>query len=58
MVTKAVSELFSKGGIADQAIRFNGYPAMEKEDEPYNAPSASSSPLASGAANTVQLLKS
>jgi chloride channel 3/4/5 len=39
MVTKAVSEFFSKGGIADQAIKFNGYPALDREDEPFNAPS-------------------
>lgn len=38
MVTKAVSEFFDKGGIADQAIRFNGLPSLEKEDLSFNAP--------------------
>lgn len=32
LVTKAVSEQVGKGGIADQMIRFNGYPFLEKED--------------------------
>lgn len=32
LVTKAVSESFGKGGIADQMIKFNGYPFLEKED--------------------------
>ena len=38
MVTKAVSEFFGKGGIADQAIRFNGYPNLDKEDIAFNVP--------------------
>lgn len=41
MVTKAVSEFFDKGGIADQAIRFNGFPSLEKDDVTFNAPGAS-----------------
>lgn len=32
LVTKAVGEQFGKGGIADQMIRFNGFPFLEKED--------------------------
>lgn len=27
-----MSDAFGKGGIADQAMRFNGYPSLEKED--------------------------
>ncbi|WVQ80441.1 hypothetical protein IAT38_002546 [Cryptococcus sp. DSM 104549] len=33
LVTKAVSDQFGGGGIADQMIRFNGYPFLEKEDK-------------------------
>jgi len=36
MVTKAVSDLFGKGGIADQMIRFNGFPFLDKEDHQFN----------------------
>ncbi|KAL1412019.1 glycerol ethanol, ferric requiring protein [Vanrija albida] len=32
LVTKAVSDQIGKGGIAEQMIRFNGYPFLEKED--------------------------
>ena len=38
MVTKAVSDWFGKGGIADQAIRFNGFPFLDKEDHQFNEP--------------------
>jgi len=38
MVTKAVSENFGKGGIADQMIRFNGFPLLDKEDHAFNVP--------------------
>ncbi|KAM0755906.1 hypothetical protein T439DRAFT_320603 [Meredithblackwellia eburnea MCA 4105] len=38
MVTKAVSDQFGKGGIADQMIRFNGYPFLEAEDHAFNIP--------------------
>lgn len=38
MVTKAVSDQFGKGGIADQMIRFNGFPFLENEDHAYNIP--------------------
>jgi chloride channel 3/4/5 len=33
LVTKAVSDVFGGGGMADQTIRFNGYPFLEKEDK-------------------------
>ncbi|ORX33602.1 voltage-gated chloride channel [Kockovaella imperatae] len=33
LVTKAVSDWFGGGGIADRMIRFNGYPFLEKEDK-------------------------
>lgn len=36
MVTKAVSDQFGKGGIADQMIRFNGFPLLENEEHAYN----------------------
>ena len=36
LVTKAVSDSFGKGGIADQMIKFNGYPFLEKEDKEGN----------------------
>lgn len=36
MVTKAVSDQFGGGGIADQMIRFNGFPLLENEDHAYN----------------------
>ncbi|SPN99576.1 related to chloride channel [Cephalotrichum gorgonifer] len=32
-VTKAVSELFGKGGIADRAIWFSGYPYLDAKEE-------------------------
>ncbi|GAA6011276.1 hypothetical protein JCM11491_006781 [Sporobolomyces phaffii] len=35
MVTKAVSDQFGKGGIADQMIRFNGYPLLENDDHAF-----------------------
>ena len=36
MVTKAVSDQFGKGGIADQMIRYNGFPFLENEDHAFN----------------------
>ncbi|KAK4686453.1 chloride channel 3/4/5, partial [Tremellales sp. Uapishka_1] len=33
LVTKAVSDHFGGGGIADRMITFNGYPFLEKEDK-------------------------
>ncbi|GAA5822647.1 hypothetical protein JCM5353_000621 [Sporobolomyces roseus] len=35
MVTKAVSDQFGKGGIADQMIKFNGYPLLENDDHAF-----------------------
>jgi chloride channel 3/4/5 len=38
-VTKAVSELFGKGGIADRMIWFNGFPFLDnKEDHTFGVP--------------------
>jgi len=33
LVTKAVSDQIGGGGMADEVIRFNGYPFLEKEDK-------------------------
>ncbi|BGP57271.1 glycerol ethanol, ferric requiring protein [Rhodotorula sphaerocarpa] len=38
MVTKAVSDQFGGGGIADQMIKFNGYPLLENHDHAYGVP--------------------
>ncbi|BGP34275.1 glycerol ethanol, ferric requiring protein [Rhodotorula toruloides] len=38
MVTKAVSDQFGGGGIADQMIRFNGYPLLENHDHAFGVP--------------------
>ncbi|GAA5894043.1 hypothetical protein JCM6882_007969 [Rhodosporidiobolus microsporus] len=35
MITKAVSDQFGGGGIADQMIRFNGYPLLENHDHAF-----------------------
>ncbi|GAB7346791.1 hypothetical protein MBLNU459_g1891t1 [Dothideomycetes sp. NU459] len=41
-VTKAVSDRFGKGGIADRMIWFNGFPFLDnKEDHTFNAPVSS-----------------
>lgn len=45
LVTKAVSDYFGKGGIADQMIRFNGFPLLESDDHAYNVSGSSFSPL-------------
>jgi chloride channel 3/4/5 len=37
-VTKAVGDCFGTGGIADEMIRFNGYPYLEREDHAFNIP--------------------
>lgn len=42
MVTKAVSDQFGGGGIADQMIRFNGYPLLENHDHAFGVPGAPS----------------
>jgi chloride channel 3/4/5 len=36
LVTKAVGDFLGTNGIADEMIRFNGYPFLEKEDHVYN----------------------
>ena len=35
-MTKAVGDFLGTNGIADEMIRFNGYPFLEKEDHAYN----------------------
>ncbi|KAJ3576766.1 hypothetical protein NP233_g202 [Leucocoprinus birnbaumii] len=36
LVTKAVGDFLGTNGIADEMIRFNGFPFLEKEDQAYN----------------------
>ncbi|KAF8520392.1 Cl-channel protein [Hysterangium stoloniferum] len=36
LVTKAVSDFFGGRGIADEMIRFNGYPLLDKNDHAFN----------------------
>ncbi len=36
LVTKAVGDLLGTNGIADEMIRFNGFPFLEKEDHAFN----------------------
>lgn len=36
LVTKAVGDVLGTNGIADEMIRFNGYPFLEKEDHAFN----------------------
>ncbi|KAK7473207.1 glycerol ethanol, ferric requiring protein [Stygiomarasmius scandens] len=36
LVTKAVGDLLGTKGIADEMIRFNGFPFLEREDHAYN----------------------
>ncbi|EEB93620.1 hypothetical protein MPER_07692, partial [Moniliophthora perniciosa FA553] len=36
LVTKAVGDLLGVTGIADEMIRFNGFPFLEKQDHAYN----------------------
>ncbi|KAL1917300.1 uncharacterized protein VTP21DRAFT_4956 [Calcarisporiella thermophila] len=38
MVTKAVGDWFSKGGIADRYIQLNGYPFLDKEEHTFGVP--------------------
>jgi hypothetical protein len=38
LVTKAVGDFLSVRGIADEMIRFNGYPFLEKEDHAFHVP--------------------
>jgi hypothetical protein len=56
MVTKSVGDWFGRGGIADQMIRFNGFPFLEKEDQPFNVPGESFPSLPSYVGSSVQLL--
>lgn len=37
-MTKAVGDFLGTVGIADEMIRFNGFPFLEKDDEAYNVP--------------------
>ena len=36
LVTKAVGDFLGTNGIADEMIRFNGFPFLEKDDHVYN----------------------
>ncbi|KAH7339880.1 Cl-channel protein [Rhizoctonia solani] len=38
LVTKAVGDCFVGHGIADEMIRFNGYPYLERDDHAFNIP--------------------
>ncbi|CCM03209.1 uncharacterized protein FIBRA_05333 [Fibroporia radiculosa] len=38
LVTKAVGDFLGTHGIADEMIRFNGYPFLENDDKAYNVP--------------------
>ncbi|KAH9858868.1 Cl-channel protein [Lenzites betulinus] len=38
LVTKAVGDFLGTTGIADEMIRFNGFPFLEKDDHAYNVP--------------------
>ncbi|KAG8735124.1 glycerol ethanol, ferric requiring protein [Ceratobasidium sp. 414] len=38
LVTKAVGDFFGTTGIADEMIRFNGYPYLERDDHTFNIP--------------------
>ena len=42
LVTKAVGDFLGTVGIADEMIRFNGFPFLEKDDEAYNVSGARS----------------
>ncbi len=37
-MTKAVGDFLGTNGIADEMIRFNGFPFLEKDDHAYNVP--------------------
>ncbi len=36
LVTKAVGDFLGTNGIAEETIKFNGFPFLEKEDHAYN----------------------
>ncbi|KAI0688187.1 Cl-channel protein [Cytidiella melzeri] len=38
LVTKAVGDFLGTNGIAEEAIRFNGFPFLDKDDHAYNVP--------------------
>ncbi|KAI7905616.1 chloride channel [Cokeromyces recurvatus] len=38
MVTRAVGDWFSSGGIADRYIRLNGYPILDNDEKVFNVP--------------------
>jgi len=38
LVTKAVGDFLGTNGIADEMIKFSGYPFLEKEDHAFNVP--------------------
>ncbi|KAF9786964.1 Cl-channel protein [Thelephora terrestris] len=40
LVTKAVGDFLGTNGIAEEIIKFNGYPFLEKEDHAFNVPVA------------------
>jgi chloride channel 3/4/5 len=40
LATKAVGDFLGTHGIADEIIRFNGFPFLEKEDHAFNVPGA------------------
>jgi chloride channel 3/4/5 len=40
MVTKAVGDWLGTNGIAEEMIKFNGYPFLEQEDTSFNIPGA------------------
>ena len=52
-MTKAVSDQIGGGGMADEVIRFNGFPFLEKEDkegddDAFIEPSKSASTFSAG----------
>ncbi|KDN52290.1 hypothetical protein K437DRAFT_254489 [Tilletiaria anomala UBC 951] len=38
MVTKGIGDWYGKGGIAEQMIRFNGYPFLDKDEHAFGIP--------------------
>lgn len=41
MITKGVGDWYGKGGIAEQTIRFQGFPFLDKDDHVFNLPVSS-----------------
>ena len=39
-MTKAVGDFLGTNGIAEEMIRFNGFPFLEKDDHAYNVPAS------------------